>query len=108
MTARATPPSDPAAAEAIGEIRGQLREVIHTMNNDGQRLEAIARSIAKLDAVPGDIVEIKERLTALETDKHRRDGANNLAMAILKSPTLGWLVGAVTTVWTFVTGRLTL
>jgi len=103
---RSNPPADPAAAEAIGEIRGQLRELIHSMNNDGQRLEAIARSIAKLDGVPRDIAEIKERLGALEVEKHRRDGAQGLMMAMLKSPTLGWLVGVAAAAWAVLTGKV--
>lgn len=76
------------------------------MNNDGQRLEAIRRSLAKLDAVPGDIIEIKERLTALEIEKHRRDGAAGVFTVLAKSPALGWLVGAATTAWALLTGRL--
>lgn len=60
-------PSDPDTAMALGEIRGQLREIIHTMRNEEMKNDALARTIAKLENVPDDIVEIKKRLTALAT-----------------------------------------
>lgn len=108
MPSRGQPPSDPATAQAIGELTGQLREIIHGLNSQAMKSDARDQKLAKLENVPTDIVEIKERLTALETSEHRREGATGLIQAILKSPTLGWIVGAVTTIWAFVTGRLTL
>lgn len=48
------------------------------------------------------------RITALETTNQRREGATGVIETMLKSPTLGWLVGAITTVWLAVTGRLDL
>ena len=92
----------------LGEVRGQLREIIHTMNNQAMKNDAVAEKLSKLDDVPDRLSKIEERLTHLETDKHRRDGASNVALLILRSPALGWLVGAATTVWAFATGRLTL
>ena len=105
---RASTPTDPAAAEAIGEIRGQLREIIHGMNNDRQRNEAIARALAKLENVPDDIGEVKKslnklegRMTALEVDKHRRDGAMSFGTWLMKSPLVAWLAAAALVLWTW-------
>ncbi len=80
---------DVNTAMILGEIRGQLRELIHTGNNNATKLDAIGN-----------------RVTALESERSRRDGANGLLSAIMRSPTLGWLVGAITTVWAVATGRL--
>lgn len=51
-------PNDPNALLLLGEIRGQLRELIHTGNNNSAKLDALGLRVA-----------------ALEADKNRRDGA---------------------------------
>ncbi len=80
---------------------------------------------AKLDAIRDDIGEIKTRLSVIEHDslgaqvaalreevdtlkmaEAERKGAGGIVKMLLKSPTLGWLVGAITTVWAIATGRL--
>ena len=53
-----TDPSDPNALLLLGEIRGQLRELIHSSNNNAAKLDALSL-----------------RVGALEADKHRRQGA---------------------------------
>ena len=53
-----TDPTDPNALLLLGEIRGQLRELIHSSNNNAQKLDALSL-----------------RVGALEADKHRRAGA---------------------------------
>jgi hypothetical protein len=73
----------------LGEIRGQLRELIHTSNNTGLKLDALAARVA-----------------ALEAADNRRQGASGLMAMIMKSPALGWLVGAAVTAWAILTGRL--
>ncbi len=76
-------------AMILGEIRGQLRELIHTGNNNAAKLDALGL-----------------RVMTLESERSRRDGASGVMSALMKSPTLGWLVGAITTVWAVATGRL--
>lgn len=108
MKSRASTPADPAAAEAIGEIRGQLREIIHGMNNDRMRNEAIGKALSKLETIPEDIADIKQslsklegRLTTLEIDKHRRDGAMGFGSWLMKSPLVAWLAAAALVIWTW-------
>lgn len=101
-------PIDTSMAMMLGEVRGQLRELVHQGNDQNMKNDAVARSLAKLESVPEDIAEIKNRLTALENERSRREGAAGALGAILKSPALGWFVGAATTVWLYITGRLTL
>ena len=76
-------------AMILGEIRGQLRELIHGTNTNSAKLDALDRRVGKL-----------------ESGEARREGASGVLAAIMKSPTLGWLVGAITTVWAVATGRL--
>jgi len=54
------------------------------------------------------IAALATRVAALETAHQRREGATSMFETALKSPTLGWLVGAITTVWAVLTGKLNL
>lgn len=80
---------EPNSLLLLGEIRGQLRELIHSSNNNSSKLDALAI-----------------RVSALEADRSRREGAAGVAQIILKSPALGWLVGAAITAWAILTGRV--
>lgn len=99
---------DNSTAMMLGEVRGQLRELVHQGNNQAMKNDAVARTLAKLESVPDDIAEIKNRLTALETERARRESERGMFIAVMRSPALGWFVGALTTVWLYLTGRLTL
>lgn len=79
---------EPNALLLLGEIRGQLRELIHSTNNTNMKVDALSL-----------------RVSALEAADHRREGATNVVSAIMKSPALGWLVGAAITAWAILTGR---
>ncbi len=102
------PDPDTNTAMMLGEMRAQLRELVHQGNNQVQKNDAVARTIAQLESIPKDIAEIKDRLTTLETDRTRRDSERSVITAFMQSRALGWIVGAVTTVWLYITGRLTL
>lgn len=99
------PPQGESTALMLGEIRGQLREAIHNMNNQGQKLEAIGEKLAKLEGVPDQLAKLDERMTALEADRHRRDGAMGLGGWLLKSPVVAWLVAAGVAAWTYFKGH---
>jgi hypothetical protein len=75
----------------LGEIRGQLRELIHNSNNNAAKLDALSIRVA-----------------ALEGEKNRREGASGLVHLVLKSPAIGWLVGAAITAWAVLTGKVQL
>ena len=84
------PPSDDQSiAFKLGEISGQLRELIHTSANTSSKIDAIGLRVA-----------------ALEAEQNRRQGATGLLGVILKSPALGWLVGAAISAWAVLTGRV--
>lgn len=73
----------------LGEIRGQLRELVHNSNNNSAKLDALGLRVAQL-----------------ETERNRRDGALGVIQMFLKSPMVGWLVGAAVTAWAVLTGKV--
>ncbi len=88
----------------LGEIRGQLRELIHNMNNHSQKQDALARIVSKLESVPDQLDKIDQRLTKLETDKNLRDGAMGFGTWLLKTPLVTWAALAALAVWTWMRG----
>ena len=88
----------------LGEMRGQLRELIHKMNNREQKDEAVARTLAKLEDVPDRLERIETRITTLESDKSRRDGERGAMTWFVRSPLFAWLIGGAVTVWALLKG----
>ena len=88
-TDSATEGIDTGIALLLGEIRGQMRELIHSTNNAGMKIDALAA-----------------RVSALEAEHNRRQGANNVVQALLKSPAVGWLVGIAVSAWAILSGRV--
>lgn len=81
-------------AVKVGEISGQLREVIHTTNNMAQKVDGLTERLLTAPTA-ADFEKLSKRVDALEAKEDRRDGATGLGAAILKSPVLGWAVGIV-------------
>ena len=100
-----TQPND-STMMILGEVRGQLREIIHNMYNQAQKNDAVSAQLAKLEGVPARLDAIDARLVALEADRHRRDGAMGFGLQILKSPIFGWLAGFGIAAWAYLTGKL--
>lgn len=118
MTEVATIPPEVVVemAKELGEIRAELREIIHDKLNDSQRREAVARSLSHLEKIPeqlsklsedfhSEMREIKKRLTSLETDKAERAAQGRLWVLLLKSPAVGWAVGIVLAAVAYMTGK---
>ena len=80
---------DTGIALLLGEIRGQMRELIHSTNTAGMKIDALAA-----------------RVSALEAEHNRRQGASNVVQALLKSPAFGWLVGIAASAWAILSGRV--
>jgi hypothetical protein len=97
---------DPNTTLLLGEVRGQLRELIHNMKDQQQERSAIVRQLTKLETVPDRLEAIERRLALLEVDKNRRDGLLGLGSWLLKTPLLGWVVGIAIAAWAFFTGKL--
>lgn len=70
---------------AVGRMEGQLREVVHTVNNLAQKFEDVARAVDKTSHIPAAVAENKAatvalevRVTALEASENQRKGAVRL------------------------------
>jgi len=70
----------------LGEMRGQLREVVHSMNNTSSKIDALTREVVEIKGIAVAVAAIDARLKvvetkvdSLETDRSRLDGALSLA-----------------------------
>lgn len=88
----------------LGEMRGQLREVVHSVNNLSQNVTALTREVAGLGTLAVDVATLKIDIAALKEDRNRREGASGVFLAISKSPAMGWLVGAAVAFWALLNG----
>jgi hypothetical protein len=105
-------------SEAIGIVKGKLEgierymhEREHGLNNLMQKVEGlgvrITRDIAAVEGrIEGRIKAMDDRLLALERAQARDTGARNVITAILRSPAIGWLVGAAISAWAILTGKV--
>jgi hypothetical protein len=105
-------------SEAIGIVKGKLEgierymhEREHGLNNLAQKVESlgtrITRDIAAVEGrIEGRIKAMDDRLIALERAQQKEEGARNVVAIILKSPAIGWLVGAAITAWAILTGKV--
>lgn len=73
----------------LGEMRGQLREIVHTINNASQKIEALSMRVA-----------------ALEAESHRRSGERGVVAAIIGSRALGWVATAAIGIYAFLAERV--
>lgn len=90
---------------AVGKIEGQLREVIHGLNNVSQKVDALGEKVAAGSNLPARVDDLDTRVTALETDKNKRDGAMGFGGWLLRSPLFGWLATAAIAVWAVLKGK---
>ena len=90
----------------LGEIKGQMRELIHNVNNMATKLDALTREVVSNSDLPGKVKELDGRVTVLEGDKNKRDGASGVVATVMKSPAIGWLVGAAVSAWAILTGKV--
>lgn len=81
----------------LGEMRGQLREVVHSMNNLTQKFDGLTREVIGLAVIGNEVAALKLSVAALEKERDQRDGATGVVSTALKSPLLGWLVGLAIT-----------
>lgn len=83
----------------LGEMRGQVREVIHTVNNTSSKIDALTREVIEIKGISATVAAMEVRLASaeididkLKTDKDRREGALSLGEWIIRI--VPWAVGA--------------
>ena len=90
----------------LGEIKGQMRELIHNSNNMAQKLDALTERVIGAKDLPEKLEKLEARVTALETDKNKRDGAMGFGGWLLHSPLLAWLATGAVALWALLKGKL--
>lgn len=94
-----------AIVMAVGRLEGRVGELIHGQNSQGQKLDAIAEKVAVASNIPARVDDLDQRVTALETDRDKREGAMGLGGWLLRSPLFGWLATAAVTAWALFKGK---
>lgn len=74
---------DSSHAMILGEMRGQLRELVHGQNNLSAKVDGLSREVITLTALAADMADMKMRLKVLEETGQQQRGATNL---------VGWVI----------------
>ncbi len=108
-------PDSQSMAVAIGEIRGQLKELIHTSNNNSHLLNGLTERVLlaanlpdRLSALEAEQKRMSAALDGLSADKNRRDGASGIISTLAKSPALGWIAGVAIAAYAAISGKVDL
>jgi chromosome segregation ATPase len=96
--------------KAIGQLFDLSREKTEKLS----RLEVSLASVSvQLGTIADHCVDTGKRfeaigadLKALQTSEARREGAQGVWAAILRSPVAAWLAGIAVAIWAFVSGHL--
>lgn len=81
-----------ALALALGELKGQLRELIHASNNTATKVDGIAERVFAWGDLPGAVAKLEKRIDALEAERDRQAGALSVGAAILNSKAFGGVI----------------
>lgn len=109
-------------SQAIGRLEGMvegintyIHENKHEVANASQKIDALGLKITQDIAAVEVRLETKidsfkaateARLTALEAEKFKTDGAKNLAIWLLQSPLVGWIAAALLAFAAFTKGHI--
>ena len=72
-------------AMILGEMRGQLRELVHSQNNLSGKFDALSREVIGLAPLATDIADLKLRMRVLEERGQQQKGATNLVEWVFKN-----------------------
>lgn len=88
-----TPTEISTLAVKVGEISGQMRELVHAQNNMAMKLDGLTERLLT-SPTKADFEKLEKRVEALEAERHRNDGAKGVFSAILQSKAFGMVVTA--------------
>jgi len=80
-------------AVKVGEISGQLRELIHQQNNMAMKLDGLTERMLT-SPTRADFEKLEQRVEALEAERHRNDGVRGFVLGVMRSPVAAWAVAA--------------
>lgn len=73
-----SPLEDNSHAMILGEMRGQLRELVHSQNNLSAKFDGLSREVIGLAPLATDIADLKLRIKVLEDRGQQQRGAASL------------------------------
>jgi hypothetical protein len=91
----------------LGEMRGQLREVVHGLNNLSGKFDGLSREVIGLGVLAKDVIELKakqatdckllqDQIDALKQERDQRTGAVNIINWVFKNwPAIIGFIGLV-------------
>lgn len=78
-------------AVMVGEMRGQLREVVHTLNNVSAKIDGLGREVialgplaAEIASIKGDLKLAQAEIGSLKSERDQRKGAAGLVEWVMK------------------------
>ncbi len=101
-----TEPKIDTTGMMLGEMKGQLRELIHNLNTMSAKIDSLTERVAGASGLPARVKELEGRIMMLEADKNKRDGAIGLGGWLVRSPAIAWLAACSVALWAVLKGRL--
>lgn len=79
-------------AVMVGEMRGQLREVVHTLNNVSSKIDGLSREVISMGPIAADLAEVRGEIKlvraevdSLRSDRDQRKGATGMLDWIVRN-----------------------
>lgn len=85
----------------LGELRGQVRELIHSVNNLSMNVTSLGREVSALGTLASTLSDVQARLAVIEAKQNQSDGEKGAWAALMKSPLLAWLFSLAAAAYVF-------
>ncbi len=94
--------------EALRANTEVLKGMQADLKEDRKLIADVRERVIRIESnrVDRRVEDLERDVDGLKADKDQRDGATGMVRTILKSPAIGWLVGAAITAWAILTGRV--
>jgi hypothetical protein len=83
----------------LGKLSGQVRELIHQVNNISSKVDFIGSEAIKTSGLPQAVADLKGAVAALEASENKRTGAVGFAQWLISSPLIPWAGLAAVAIW---------
>lgn len=89
----------------LGELRGQVRELVHGVNGLSQKFDGLTREVIALGPLAADIAKLKNDVEELKNSGNQQSGALKVIIALAHSPVIMWAVVVAGIAWAMTTGH---
>lgn len=90
----------------LGELRGQVRELVHAMNNLSGKFDGLTREVVKHSVLAEEVGELKVSVAAILAQQNKDAGAKGMLHSVITSPALGWLFTIAVMLYGFLSGSV--